>query len=731
MLRQLITFVTGVFLLTSFTMAALGAEVNLLKKNGEVTIKRTGDEKFSDTDLEIGSAITTGDTLKTGTDGFAALLYPDDKSIVKIRPKTLFTLLVKEDLDSEIRKIQMKQGQILLDVSGEKQVKYQLATSTSVASVKGTSFWTTTDGQGNDRFVGVEGTVEIVNTVSGDTVQMNANETVISTPDGGTIVTPTMESDVPPDPYPGDIEEGLGEPQEDTAPPAGPSVPEDTQPEDGEGGGLFGVSTNASVGAATIDGQLYNQIRIQPEFSVWKLGIALDIALYLDQDGNIREEDWDDFGDVIDKIYYIRYGQPGEPLYLRAGALEDVTLGYGILVNQYSNAIEYPGVRRVGLQYEVNFGKYSVAGFANNFREFATTSGPGLIGTRVSYNPFWKLDVGFTYVLDGNQYLGLGDDDEDGYPNPVDKFPNDDNRVNDSDNDGLADWFIDDYESTNGDPLIYDKDINNDNNLNEGITLQQALATLSGVDGVPFSIGNRFLSHAAAVDIGAPIFSWRFLNMHLFSQFAHILPTGNDATNDIKLLENSWGATPLGMRMKIAFVQTQFEYRYFQNYFISDFYNRTYEIDRVTTGLDSQGDLSFLTKTERVLNRYNYTQQGFYGSASANLFDIVNLTASYQDMFAGDNRLQSVYTAVGLNTSFIPKIRTAEAYIYKSNVDDLFVLRTPSTVMGYSFEYEISGGAALRIGFRETYRDLNGDNEIDPNSNEVVRITNIETVFSF
>ena len=718
----------GLLLVFGLVSFAFAENAVLLKKHGDVKVKRTDAAKFT-SEINTGDRLAPGDTLRTGTEGFAALLYEDDKSMIKVRPNSLFSLVEETIVSEQVRKIRMKQGQVLLKVTGEKQVKYQLATATSVASVKGTEFWTLTDGNGNDRFVGVEGTVEIVNTVSGDTLELHENETVLSSPGGGMMTTPTLESDVPPDPYPEGMEEGQV-PQQQQGPPSGPETPEETAPE-GEGEGLFGVQTNASIGAATIGGQVYNQIRVQPEFSVWKLGIALDLAIYMDQDGNIREDDWDDFGDVIDKIYYIRYGQPGQPLYLRAGAIEDVTLGYGILVNQYSNAIEYPDVRRVGLQYEANFGKYSLTGFLNNFREYTTLDGPGLMGARLSYNPFWKLDVGVTYVMDGNQYLGLEDSDDDGYPDAVDKFPNNPNAVNDSDNDGIPDWFIDDYNSTDENPPIHDKDVNNNNYLDEGLTLRDVLTDTAGVDGVPFSIADRFFSHAAAVDVGAPIFNWKFLNMHLFSQFAQILPTGNEEAEDIKLLQNSWGATPLGMRMKIAFVQTQFEYRYFQKYFISDFYNRTYEIDRVTTGQDQAGNTAFYTKTERVLNKYDYSQQGFYGSASANLFDIVNMSASYQDMFAGENRLQSVYTSLGLNTSFIPKIKEAKGYIYKSNVDDLFVLRTPSTIMGYSVVYEISGGAALQVSFRETYRDLNGNGHIEDGGNEVVRSTNIETVFSF
>ena len=52
-------------------------------------------------------------------------------------------------------------------------------------------------------------------------------------------------------------------------------------------------------------------------------------------------ESWDFSGfgpayrTIIDKIYYLRWGHPGDDLYILAGALPSVTLGQGILVNNF------------------------------------------------------------------------------------------------------------------------------------------------------------------------------------------------------------------------------------------------------------------------------------------------------------------------------------------------------------------------------------------------------------
>ena len=67
-----------------------------------------------------------------------------------------------------------------------------------------------------------------------------------------------------------------------------------------------------AFGAVTIDGKLWNQIALRPVLPFGKLSIALDLVFYIDQDGNIHDDEWDfSTGEkvknsLIDKIYYIK-----------------------------------------------------------------------------------------------------------------------------------------------------------------------------------------------------------------------------------------------------------------------------------------------------------------------------------------------------------------------------------------------------------------------------------------
>ena len=116
-----------------------------------------------------------------------------------------------------------------------------------------------------------------------------------------------------------------------------------------------------AFGAVTIDGKIWNQVALRPIIPIGKVSVALDIVFYIDQNGNIHDDEWD-FSDgkksknsIIDKIYYIRYGKKWDPFYFQVGALDNVTLGKGILVNRFTNTILDPQMRKLGLDFNIIF----------------------------------------------------------------------------------------------------------------------------------------------------------------------------------------------------------------------------------------------------------------------------------------------------------------------------------------------------------------------------------------
>ena len=102
------------------------------------------------------------------------------------------------------------------------------------------------------------------------------------------------------------------------------------------------IKNQGAIGSVTIDGKVWNQIAMRPVIPFGKWGVALDLVFYFDAEGNIHSDEWDfSSGNaikntLIDKIYYIRYGFPGDPMYGKIGALDHVGLDYGIVVEDYS-----------------------------------------------------------------------------------------------------------------------------------------------------------------------------------------------------------------------------------------------------------------------------------------------------------------------------------------------------------------------------------------------------------
>ena len=235
------------------------------------------------------------------------------------------------------------------------------------------------------------------------------------------------------------------------------------------------VNTSGTMGSVTINGEIYNHIAIRPEIPIGKMGIGLDMYIYFNDEG-IYEGNWnfdtagDTYKTIIDKLYYVRWAQPGEPLYFRVGALEQVSLGYGILVRNYSNTMQYPGIKRIGLDYRMQIThNIGIDLIHSNFKNITT---PGVLAGRVWYDLSPKLQIAASFARDGDQHSALFDGDGDSVPYLLDPFPEDGNKWLDSDGDGIADeedndidgdgWDIDGFTDTQIDSLDNALDILND-----------------------------------------------------------------------------------------------------------------------------------------------------------------------------------------------------------------------------------------------------------------------------
>ena len=750
----------SLFFILFFLLLELRADViaRVIKVEGDVTLQRFGKNSFSEK-AKLGSPILNGDKIKVGEEGFGAIMYLDDRTILKLRENTKFGFMDTRNT----RTVDLAHGTLLNDVKTEGRTKsFRIQTPVSVASVKGTQFAAIVSQAGVDQFVGKEGLFEVLNMISGQTVSVGPGEKAISNATGNLIQAPASPSEYPTDPEVEPYEEP--EPQEiETKQPEQQKVPESTevpdQPEvketpqqsetskeaderetpetesieetpdvpeeSGASSPAKPFSMGMGVGSVTLDGVLYNQLSLRPEINIGKFGIGLDLVLYMDFEGNIRTEDWDVANDpsrILDKILFIKYGQKSDPLWAKYGSIEGMTLGYGGLLNNYSNMMEFPSVRRIGLNTGFNIGPVGGELFFANMKDFSR--GGTLTGVRASYivSEGFPLTIGVNFVTDANMFSGLNDADDDTYPDIFDDFPDSTNLWNDTDGDGIPDPHI------GLDSSRWDIDSDGDNLYDFGDYPDTSII----LKATPFSLeDNKAVSTGFSFDIGYPILKSKTLSMDLYSEFNSLsFPEAVTKDSTFNRIDRSGtGITIPGLKLSLFnILNISFEYRIVNGSFVPNFFDQSYDLTRVVTNTIGDSTL-ILTKDMFTFdeNSNDFKSSGIFGSASLNLFDLASFTASFANMVADSDTIQSFNAFVNLNADNIPKVSSAMAYYQRNNDANPFDFENPSenTIMGYRVGYEMSKGVSLIWDFRQFYRD-DGTGKLEP-----VKQTTVETSFNF
>ena len=125
-----------VFFISALLSTHLEGQViaRLVKAEGRVHFKRLGMSTFSEQGRP-GAPIKNGDEIKVGEKSFAAVIYLDDRSILKVRENTKFSFMDTRNS----RTVDLVHGTLLNDIKKEGRKKdFRIQTPVSVASVKGT-----------------------------------------------------------------------------------------------------------------------------------------------------------------------------------------------------------------------------------------------------------------------------------------------------------------------------------------------------------------------------------------------------------------------------------------------------------------------------------------------------------------------------------------------------------------------------------------------------------------
>ena len=191
------------------------------------------------------------------------------------------------------------------------------------------------------------------------------------------------------------------------------------------------------------------------------------------------------------------------------------------------------------------------------------------------------------------------------------------------------------------------------------------------------------------------------------------------------------GMVPLGLSYSIGPVELLAEYRYNTRYFLFNYWDRSYELNRATVVFAEEDKI--LTK-ENSLSNYG-KMSGVYSQLIGNIANILYLTSSYTYMNGevkknGDNweteKNNSFSTVLSLSKNLIPRLKKAEAFYQQNNVPNPFKFEfTETSLYGYVIGFQISQDMILQYKSTTSFV-MSPDGEYEQLSTILV-----ETQFSF
>ncbi|URA10063.1 FecR family protein [Thermospira aquatica] len=340
------------------------------------------------------------------------LILGDGSSIQLIGNTVLQVASIQKDASSKSM-LKLVLGKLFAKIPKKKGVVLEIETETAVAAVRGTRFGVSFFPSEGGLVVVSEGSVEVVDPARTQTPKLLKA--------GEKLLLPATVAPLP-NPQPASPEEIISfdeeykpteTPQKEPSPPVQPTTPlpspepspkkETPAPQPKKGGFSF----DWALGGENIDGQIWNKIVLSPVLRLGGFGVGLYIPIYfisLDDFGypsrwyNYNEWDFaspvDSLHDLFLKIRFLEY--QNKWLFFRIGSLPNMTLGHGILINNYANDLEFPAVRKIGGQLNLDFQRagfeiltgnafsWDMAGARFFIRPFYGTAFIGRLGIGVS-----------------------------------------------------------------------------------------------------------------------------------------------------------------------------------------------------------------------------------------------------------------------------------------------------------------------------------------------------------
>lgn len=298
------------------------AEVEEL--DGIATVLRTGATVWKQ--LSEGDQLEKGAQISVGADSSVGLKIEGHK--LMLSEGALFTV---RDLTGKM-KFKLWHGSLKAKVKKLSETQsFEVLSPAAVCAVRGTEFDMKVSGDSTTKVATHSGEVSLKDISSGKEVIIKKGQMCMMGPG---IKDPKAET-IPKKKKKKKEKEPAKEEEPEEAEPA-PEKTEKPKPRKAKAAKTAGISVNGSFGADVLtdsenpeNNKVYYNLSLMPEISIWRFGIGLDISLYFDEEGNMREREWDDWSDLVEKVWYVRYCQKGDPLFALFGGIKSYTIGHG------------------------------------------------------------------------------------------------------------------------------------------------------------------------------------------------------------------------------------------------------------------------------------------------------------------------------------------------------------------------------------------------------------------
>jgi len=180
-----VTLLFGLLIIALPLQAQVKEIAVVIKVVGQVQVKSgTADWQA----LQNGRRLHSGDFVKTGEGALVALVFTDDKSMIKIRSNSQIQIDGERTEQGIAKKIIMTLGQMWSKIS-PKGAGYQMVTPSGVAAVRGTEFYGIVE-LNKMTIIGIDGIVAVSNAI--DSVLVTAGKTGTSERDLAPVLTDTQ-----------------------------------------------------------------------------------------------------------------------------------------------------------------------------------------------------------------------------------------------------------------------------------------------------------------------------------------------------------------------------------------------------------------------------------------------------------------------------------------------------------------------------------------------------------